>query len=212
MVGNRAHVVFGKSDGDDSVYGWNSTDYLDLDSMPSSMSISSGDLYLESDNGTMIVSLESGIFDSSTNIRYNLGSDSGVLRVGNSNGDVIYDKNVTYYAGSNLILDTSRATSIDLSNSTYENISAIDASNGTGRDIFRYTSDAGNVTISNGDSRDVVDLSTYTIDEISTDFTSSGLIISVGESSLNIVGTEMTQFSLASGRYTADFSNQTFNS
>ena len=160
---------------------------------------------MENDNGTLLID---GSFTNSTNIRYS----NGILRVGDSNGDVIYDRSVNYYAGSNLILDTSRGTSIDLSNSTYENISMIDASNGRGRDVFRYTSDAGNVTISNGDSRDVVDLSSYTLDEISAEFTDSGLVISVGDSSLNIVGTEMTQFSLASGRYTADFNNQTFNS
>ncbi|MBR1421480.1 MAG: hypothetical protein IJ575_10580, partial [Selenomonadaceae bacterium] len=205
LDGKNIHVIFGNSEGNDTIYGWNSTDYLEFDSMPSSISISNGDLYLESENGTLLID---GSFTNSTNIRYS----DGILRVGDSNGDVIYDRSVTYYAGSNLILDTSRGTSIDLSSSTYENISMIDASNGTGRDVFRYTSDAGNVTISNGDSRDVMDLSSYTIDEISTEFTDSGLIISVGESSLNIVGTEMTQFSLAGGRYTADFSNQTFNS
>ena len=205
---NRAHVVFGNYEGNDTVYSWNSTNYLDLDSIPG-ISISNGNLYLESENGTMLIE---GSFTNSTNVRYNLDGSDGILRVGNSNGDVIYDRSVNYYAGSNLILDTSRGTSIDLSSTNFENISVIDATNGRGRDIFRYTSDAGNVTISNGDSRDVVDLSSYSIDEISTEFTNSGLIISVGESSLNIVGTEMTQFSLAGGRYTADFSNQTFNS
>ncbi|MBR1421473.1 MAG: hypothetical protein IJ575_10540, partial [Selenomonadaceae bacterium] len=205
LDGNKVHVIFGSSEGNDTIYGWNSTDYLEFDSLPSSISISNGDLYLESENGTLLID---GSFTNSTNIRYS----NGILRVGDSNGDVIYDRSVNYYAGSNLILDTSRGTSIDLSDSTYENISMIDASNGTGRDVFRYTSDAGDVTISNGDSRDVVDLSSYTIDEISTEFTDSGLVISISDSSLNIVGTEMTTFSLASGKYTADFSNQTFNS
>ena len=204
LDGNRAHVIFGNSEGNDTVYGWNSTDYLEFDSMPDA-SISNGDLYLENENGTLLID---GSFTNSTNIRYS----DGILRVGDSSGNVIYDRSVNYYAGSNLILDTSRGTSIDLSSSTYENISMIDASDGRGRDVFRYTSDAGNVTISNGDSRDVVDLSSYTIDEISTEFTDSGLIISIDDSSLNIVGTNMTQFSLASGRYTADFNNQTFNS
>ncbi|MBR1421300.1 MAG: hypothetical protein IJ575_09655, partial [Selenomonadaceae bacterium] len=204
LDGNRVHVIFGSSEGNDTIYGWNSTDYLEFDSMPD-VSISNGDLYLENENGTLLID---GSFTNSTDIKYS----DGILRVGNSNGDVIYDRSVTYYAGSNLILDTSRSTSIDLSSSTYENISAIDASDGRGRDVFRYTSDAGDVTISNGDSRDIVDLSSYSVDEISAEFTDSGLVISVGDSSLNIVGTNMTQFSLASGRYTADFSNQTFNS
>ena len=205
---NRAHVVFGNYEGNDTVYSWNSTNYLDLDSIPG-ISISNGNLYLESENGTMLIE---GSFTNSTNVRYNLDGSDGILRVGNSNGDVIYDRSVNYYAGSNLILDSSRGTSIDLSDSTYENISMIDASNGTGRDTFRYTSDAGNVTISNGDSRDVVDLSSYSIDEISTEFTDSGLIISINDSSLNIFGTNMTTFSLAGGRYTADFENQSWNS
>ncbi|MBR1420151.1 MAG: hypothetical protein IJ575_03700, partial [Selenomonadaceae bacterium] len=204
LEGKNIHVIFGSSEGNDTIYGWNSTDYLEFDSIPD-VSIVGGNLYLENENGTLLID---GSFTNSTNIRYS----DGILRVGDSNGDVIYDRSVNYYVGSNLILDTSRGTSIDLSSSTYENISAIDASNGRGRDVFRYTSDAGNVTISNGDSRDVVDLSSYTIDEISTEFTDSGLIISVDDSSLNIVGTEMTQFSLASGKYTADFNNQTFNS
>ncbi|MBR1420629.1 MAG: hypothetical protein IJ575_06205 [Selenomonadaceae bacterium] len=204
LEGNKVHVIFGSSEGNDTIYGWNSTDYLEFDSIPD-LSIVSGDLYLENENGTMLID---GSFTNSTDIKYS----DGILRVGNSNGDVIYDRSVNYYAGSNLILDTSRSTSIDLSSSTFENISMIDAANGRGRDVFRYTSDAGNVTISNGDSRDIVDLSSYSIDEISTEFTDSGLIISIDDSSLNIIGTEMTQFSLASGRYTADFNNQTFNS
>ena len=67
------------------------------------------------------------------------------------------------------------------------------------------------IDASNGSGRDVVDLSSYTIDEISTEFTDSGLVIAVGESSLNIIGTEMNQFSLNGATYTADFNNQTFN-
>ncbi|MBR1421767.1 MAG: hypothetical protein IJ575_12040, partial [Selenomonadaceae bacterium] len=69
-----------------------------------------------------------------------------------------------------------------------------------------------NVTISNGDATDTIDFASYSFDEISTQFTDSGLIISIDDSSLNIVGTNMTQFSLASGKYTADFSNHTFSS
>ena len=98
LDGQNIHVIFGNSEGNDTIYGWNSTDYLEFDSMPSSMSISNGNLYLENENGTMVID---GSFTNSTNIRYN----DGILRVGNSNVDVIYDRSVTYYAGSNLILN-----------------------------------------------------------------------------------------------------------
>ena len=122
---------------------------------------------------------------------------------------MIYDRSVNYYAGSNLILDTSRSTSIDLSDSTYENISMIDASNGRGRDVFRYTSDAGNVTISNGDSHDVVDISSYSIDDVSSNFTNTGLVISAGANhSLNITGSDLTQIQFADGMHTANYNQR----
>ncbi|MBR1421053.1 MAG: hypothetical protein IJ575_08400, partial [Selenomonadaceae bacterium] len=116
---------------------------------------------------------------------------------------------VTYYAGSILVLDTNQNTVIDLSDSTYENISVIDAANGSGADRFIY--ETGNITIQNGDSTDVIDLSNYSFDEVSTQFTSSGLILTVDNSSLNVEGTSLTSFHFADGTRTADFTNQNFN-
>ena len=64
LEGNKVHVIFGNSEGDDTVYGWNSTDYLELDSIPD-LSIVGGDLYLENENGTLLID---GSFTNSTNI------------------------------------------------------------------------------------------------------------------------------------------------
>ena len=50
----------------------------------------------------------------------------------------------------------------------------------------------------------------YSFDEVSTQFTSSGLILTVDNSSLNVEGTSLTSFHFADGTRTADFTNQTF--
>ena len=199
-VGISTNVVY--SAGNDTIMNWNSSAIIDLNNLGSMPVISmSGENLLI---GSTMINQVTG-----SDVQYRFDDEIGVVRVA-SNGSLNYGSEITYYAGSILILDTDQDVTIDLSDSTYENISVIDASNGSGADRFIYES--GNITIRNGDSRDVVDLSSYTIDEISTQFTDSGLVISIGDSSFNIIGTEMTQFSLAGGRYTADFSNQTFNS
>ena len=85
---------------------------------------------------------------------------------------------------------------------------------GDGRDTFRFTATDGNVTIQNGDSNDVVDMTSFTANDIAGwEFTSSGVVIATtSDQSLTVDGTSMTTFSLNGATYTADFSNQTFNS
>ena len=157
--------------------------------------------YQGGENGTVIV-------DSSSSVNLNLaGSDVSYYNIANIDASSATGRiNISGDSNDNVLYGGQKSSTLWGGGGNDTLIG------GTGRDVFVFNSSDGNVTIQNGDSRDVVDLSSYTIDEISTEFTDSGLIISIDDSSLNIVGTNMTQFSLASGKYTADFSNQTFNS
>ena len=85
---------------------------------------------------------------------------------------------------------------------------------GDGRDTFRFTATDGNVTIQNGASNDIVDMTSFNVNDISGwEFNDSGVVISTtSNQSLTVDGTGLTTFSLNGGTYTADFSNQTFNS
>ena len=158
--------------------------------------------YQGGENGTVIV-------DSSSSVNLNLaGSDVSYYNIANIDASSATGRiNISGDSNDNVLYGGQKSSTLWGGGGNDTLIG------GTGRDVFVFNSSDGNVTIQNGDSNDVVDLSSYTIDEISNyEFTDSGLIISVGESSLNIVGTSMTTFSLASGKYTADFTNHTFNS
>ena len=197
-VGSSTNVIY--SAGNDTIMNWNSSaiiDLNDLDSIPS-ISVSNGNLLI----GSMTINNVSG-----SDVQYRFEDEIGIVRVA-SNGSLNYGSEITYYAGSILILDTDQNVRIDLSDSVFENISVIDASNGSGADRFVYES--GNITIQNGDSTDVIDLSNHSFDEVSTQFTGSGLILTVDNSSLNVEGTSLTSFLFADGNRTADFTNQTF--
>ena len=84
---------------------------------------------------------------------------------------------------------------------------------GDGNDHFIYRSSEGNVVVMNGTSSDVVDLSEWSYDALSSNFnfTNNGVILSVGDSSLNIIGTSMTQFKFSDGTYTANYSDNNFS-
>ena len=197
-VGSSTNVIY--SAGNDTIMNWNSSAIVDLnelDSMPS-MSVSGENLLI----GSMTIENVSG-----SDVRYRFDDEIGIMRVA-SNGTLKYGSEITYYAGSTLIIDTDENTVIDLSESMYENISMIDAGNGSGADRFIY--DSGNVTIRNGDSTDVIDLSNYSFDEVSAQFTETGLILTMNNSSLNVEGTSLTTFYFSDGNRTADFTNQTF--
>ena len=197
-VGSSTNVIY--SAGNDTIMNWNSSaiiDLNDLGSMPS-ISVSGENLLI----GSTIIDQVAG-----SDVQYRFDDEIGIVRVA-SNGSLNYGSEVTYYAGSILVLDTNQNTVIDLSDSTYENISVIDAANGSGADRFIY--ETGNITIQNGDSTDVIDLSNYSFDEVSAQFTSSGLILTVDNSSLNVEGMSLTSFHFADGTRTADFTNQTF--
>ena len=136
-AGGQTHIVFDpNSTGDDLVLGWTSTDVIELDEAPGSMAINdSGQLVLSSETAAMTVSLESGSFTSSTDIRFNINGEEGIARIADLGGNVTYDQNVTYYNGievGTLVVDNSSATTIDLTDSKYVNIANIDASNATG--------------------------------------------------------------------------------
>ena len=198
-VGSSTNVIY--SAGNDTIMNWNSSAVIDLNDLASipAISVSGENLLI----GSTTINQVAG-----SDVQYRFDDEIGIVRVGNSSGNVNYGSEITYYAGSILILDTDQNTVIDLSDSRYENISVIDAANGSGADRFIYES--GNITIQNGDSTDIIDLSNYSFDEVSTQFTSSGLILTMDNSSLNVEGTSLTSFHFADGTRTADFTNQTF--
>ena len=198
-VGSSTNVIY--SAGNDTIMNWNSSAIIDLNNLGSMPSISvSGENLLI---GSTTIDQVAG-----SDVQYRFDDEIGIVRVGNSSGRMNYGSEITYYAGSILVLDTDQNTVIDLSESAFENISVIDASNGSGADRFIY--ETGNITIQNGDSADVIDLSNYSFDDISSEFTGTGLILAVDNSSLNVEGTSLTSFHFADGTRTADFTNQTF--
>ena len=187
------------SAGNDTIMNWNSSAVIDLNDLASipAISVSGENLLI----GSMTINQVAG-----SDVQYRFDDEIGIVRVA-SNGSLNYGSEITYYAGSILILDTNQNTVIDLSDSTYENISVIDAANGSGADRFIY--ETGNITIQNGDSTDVIDFSNYSFDEVSTQFTSSGLILTMDNSSLNVEGTSLTTFYFSDGTHIANFDNQT---
>ena len=253
---NGAYVVFDSTaEGNDTVNGFVSGDVKKgnviaiAGSDTPSFSISGGNLVVSSDTATMLID-GSETFTGSTDFKYNFNGTDGVLRVAD-NGTVTYDKDVTYYAGTdaNLVVATSKSASIDLSDTTYANIANVNASTssgkmtilgdsddnvlyggtkastlwggggndtlvgGSGKDTFQFTASDGNVTIQNGASDDVLDMTSFTVDDISSyDFTSNGLVITTSnDQTLELVGTGLTNVTLNGASYTIDYKNQTLS-
>ena len=254
-AGTHTHIVFDtNAEGNDLVLNWNSGDVVDLESIPSNVSIDgSGNLVLHSDNGTLTLTMETGSFDSSTNVSININGSDGILRVAGSDHEVTYSHEVTMYdGGSNgtLLIDTNRSVEVDLNTDAFQNIIDIDAGSATGymnlsgnsgsnvirggkhastlwggggddslvggdgSDVFRFDLEDGNVTISGAGSNDIVDMSSFTVDDVAGwEFTSAGVVIATtSDQSLTVDGKDMTIFSLNGGIYTADFENQSWNS
>ena len=254
-AGRNTHIAFNsEAEGNDLVLDWNSTDVINLDSIPSSAYIDgSGNFVIRSDNGTLTLDMGSESFGSDNMVAINLNGSDGILRAAGSDYQVTYDQDVTIYdGGSNgtLIINTNRNVEVDLNTDTYNNIAEIDAGSATGymnlrgnslsnvirggkrsstlwggggddsliggdgSDIFRFNSSDGNVTISSGDSNDIVDMTSFNVSDIAGwEFNDSGVVIATtSNQSLTIDGTSMTTFSLNGATYTADFENQTWNS
>ncbi|MBR1421693.1 MAG: hypothetical protein IJ575_11665 [Selenomonadaceae bacterium] len=250
---NGAYVVFdATAEGNDTVTGFVAGDVkkgnviaVEGSAVPT-FSLTGGNLMVTTDTATMLID-GSENFSSTTDFKYNLNGTDGVLRVAD-NGTVTYDKDVTYYAGTDaeLVVDTSRTTTIDLSTSTYANIANVDASDasgkltllgdsddnvlyggtkastlwggggndtligGDGKDTFQFTASDGNVTIQNGASNDVIDMSSFTVSDIASyDFTNSGLVITTSntDQSLTINGTNLTNLNIGGTTYTIDYAN-----
>ena len=250
---NGAYVVFdATAEGNDTVTGFVAGDAkkgnviaVEGSAVPT-FSLTGGNLMVTTDTATMLID-GSENFSSTTDFKYNLNGTDGVLRVAD-NGTVTYDKDVTYYAGTDaeLVVDTSRTTTIDLSTSTYANIANVDASDasgkltllgdsddnvlyggtkastlwggggndtligGDGKDTFQFTASDGNVTIQNGASNDVIDMSSFTVSDIASyDFTNSGLVITTSntDQSLTINGTNLTNLNIGGTTYTIDYAN-----
>ena len=209
-------IGYASGDGNDHIYGFDSNDVFNITSGNISSSVRSGaDLILEIGSGRVTLHGESDdqIFDirktsTSKNVVESPNYFSYGITKNASNESLNHGSEIAYYAGSTLFLDTDQNTVIDLSDSRYENISVIDASNGSGADRFIY--DSGNITIQNGDSTDIIDLSNYSFYEVSAQFTGTGLILTMDNSSLNVEGTSLTSFYFSDGIRIADFTNQTF--
>ena len=85
---------------------------------------------------------------------------------------------------------------------------------GTGEDFFYFNSSDGNVTIQGAGSEDIVNLSDYSVSDLTGkySFNDNGLSLSINGQNLFVEGSSVTQFVLSDGTYTADYSNKTFNS
>ena len=249
IASGLSHIVYDNNAvGDDLVQNWSSSNVINLNEMPESMSISDGKLILESGVGTMSIE-GSESFSSSTDIKYELNGTSGIARVADEDLIVEYDRNVTYYDGVNngtLNISTSSNAVVNLTNDS-KHISRVDASSTTGRvdisgdslnntiqggtknstlwggggddvliggdgkDVFRYNSNDGNVTIQGGNSNDIIDLEMNFSDVSSYEFNGNGVVLAIGNNSLNIVGTSTTEFNFSDGTHTADYSEQKFS-
>ena len=80
---------------------------------------------------------------------------------------------------------------------------------GNGADVFRFTASDDRVTIQNGDSNDTVEIDFDFSDVSNYEFTSAGVVLSIGDSSLNVIGSDLTTFNFSNGTHIADFSNKT---
>ena len=258
-AGRGTHITFDSdASGDDVIYGFvagtnSKAGVIEFtgSSVANASINSSGQLVLSSENGTATVSLESGNFTGSTSFELAIGGQTQIARVADASGNLYYDKNATYYAGTGsttLTVNTGRSTEIDLSEDMYSGVANVNASNasgkvdisgdsgdnalyggakastlwggggndtlfgGDGKDTFVFTATDGNVTIQNGASNDVVDMTSFTINDIASyDFTNTGLVITTtNDQTLTINGTNLTTFNLNGGTYTADYANGSF--
>ena len=169
-------------DGDNVIYGWDSSNVLILDELPENISMVGSDLVIETDSSNTTISAVDSTVKAVVDDDYYL--------IGNSSSNVL----------------TAESTSTTL----WGNGGNDTLIGGSGADVFRFTSSDDNVTIQNGDSNDTVSVDFNFSDVSSYEFTDTGLILSIGESSLNVIGSDLTTFNFSDGTHIADFSNKTF--
>lgn len=170
------------------------------------------------------------VADASGNVYYNkdvdvyVGTGSATVNVTGGKSATVDLSNGYYYGITNI--DASTATGkVELSGNSSDNVLTGGAKastlwggggndtliGGSGKDTFVFTASDGNVTIQNGDSNDVVDMTAFTVDDIAGyEFTSDGLVVTTNnDQTLQVSG--VTTFSLSGATFTADYDNQTIS-
>ncbi len=200
-VGNNDTVFAGG--GSDIIYGWDSSDVLIIDQLPSSIGLEGSVLIIENDpsSNTSITGVNSSI-----DVVFNFEGTEGIAKFADTNLDVSSEEGLfVLFGNSNDNILTGGLTSTTL----WGNGGNDTLIGGEGNDAFRYTASDGNVMIQNGSSNDVVNID-YNFSDVSNyEFTDSGLVIAVDDSSLNVIGSDLTTFNFNDGTHIADFSNKT---
>ena len=156
------------------------------------------------------------------NVTYYDGVNNGTLNISSSNNAVVNLSDGRYNHISNV--DASSASghaniSGDSLNNTLRggtNYSTLWGGGGddlliggAGKDTFRYTMNDGNDTITSSGLNDVVDLE-FSFNNVSSyEFNDAGIKITIGENSLNIIGTSMTEFNFSDRTYNINYSEKT---
>ena len=186
---------------------------------------SSTNIKYEANGSTGIarVADEDLIVEYDRNVTYYDGVNNGTMNISTSNNAVVNLSSNTKHIAR---VDASSASGrVDISGDSLSNTLQGGTNNSTlwggggddlliggdGKDVFRYTSADGNVTIQGGNSNDVIDLEMSFNNVSNYEFNANGVILNLGDSSLNVVGTSTTEFNFTDKTYTANYSEQNFS-
>ena len=201
LSANSSNVTVGyaNGDGNDIVYGFGADDVFNVTSGNVSSSVRSGSRMILSIGYSQVTLVGSSAYQS-----FNVRRSSSYGRVA--------EVEESYFDTSNSIVGDS-GDNVLTANSTSSTLWGHGGNDtligGSSADTFKYTAEDGNVTIQNGESNDVVDISSYSIDDVSSRFTNTGLVISAGTNhSLNIAGSDLTQIQFADGMHTANYNQR----
>ena len=174
-----------------------------LDDKPNNVSMSGSNLVISSKSSNNTIA---GV-NSNINVVMEVGRDEFIAKIADTlNADISADSADTYLLGGS---NDNVLTGGRLSTTLWGGGGNDTLIGGRGDDVFKFTANDDNVTITSGLSNDTVSIDYKFSDVSSYEFTDTGLVLTIGDSSLNVVGSDLTTFNFSDGTHIADFSNKT---
>ena len=189
--------------GDNLLIGWDSSNLLILDNEPNNVSMSGSNLIISTSSSNNTITA----VDSTIEVVIDTDDARYVAKFADTlNANISAESNNYYlFGGSNdNVLTGGRSATTLWGNGGNDTLIG-----GTGVDVFKFTANDDNVTITNGLSNDTISIDFGFSDVSNYEFTDTGLVVAIGDSSLNVVGSDLTTFNFSNGTHIADFSNKT---